>query len=1270
MILLNENTPEKMKYLKSFSILTLIALIASSCANYKINYSKAQENWKENKPEDREIEHTMFLIGDAGDFDDKKQSPALPLLKRKLDAASENSSVVFLGDNIYPGGLATKSEDLDRKLAEERLDAQLATLKDFKGKPMFIPGNHDWRYYGLKGIRRQEKYIEKRLNAGIVNEDDWGNYFLPDNGCSGPELVELSENVVVIIIDSQWYVSDWDTEPEINDGCDVKSRKVFRFELEEMLRKYKRKNVVLAMHHPLYSHGPHGGYFTIKQHIFPLTDLNEGAYVPLPIIGSLAAFLRGAVGTRTDLAHHKYKALKDDVLFGAKKNGRFIIASGHEHTLQYIEQDNQYQIVSGSGSNKSPAKVGKGSDFAYGGNYGFAQLDFYKDGSVWIKYWVVDKDNPEGEVVFRRKVKDKIDVTEESLMTDFPEYEEQKDSIETSLFSYKVKKKGAIHKAFLGSHYRDLYRQNYKMEVLDLAEFRGGMKPIKRGGGNQTNSLRLIDPNGKQFVLRSMEKDASRVLPYPFNKLSFAKPIVTDNFMSTHPFAAFSITSMAEASGIYHTNPKLVYVPKQPALGIYNDEFGGGAYLLEERPAKDWRELDSFGNSKKIISSGDVVHKILKNHKHKVDQDFVVRSRLFDLVINDFDRHNDQWRWASFKDKEKGVTTYRPIPRDRDQPFAKYDGLVTRGITALVPFLKQLYVYGPETKNIKWLTYGARTFDRAFMNELSWEDWEKEVKHIQKNLTDEVIDEGFQSWPKYAYETTGKKIADITKKRRDGLMELAKRHYLVVAKNVDVFGTEKKELFKVERLTDRETRVRMYQLKDKGRDSVLVYDRIFFTHETKEIRLFGENGDDRFHFTGETKKGILIRAIGGLDEDHFFEDSHVKRGGAKTKIYDTTTGNIIKLGKEGKDMTSNDREKNIYNKSDYHYEYDYMVPLPLVGYNPDRGLSLGANLLFTKYKFKKSPYASTHRVIGLLAFATKGVDLTYEGNFVDAIGKADFYLEGILRTPKWVQNYFGLGNNSLNPEATEDDLDFNRIRTSLTRIKTAVKQPIGGGGGFFSVGPFVERVDVEETLNRFVTSDDSGLPDDIFESKYYTGLDLELNFTNVNSLAKPTRGIVFQMGSSLKFNLKDQDKTFVPFKTELTIYESLTESESIVFASRIGAAFAFGDYEFFQAPFIGGNTNLRGYRGERFTGDKSFYHNSEFRARLFGSENSILPFSFGVSAGFDYGRVWLDGEDSNKWHSAYGGGVWVAPIDFIIISGQVFKSKEFAQVIVNIGYFF
>ena len=129
---------------------------------------------------------------------------------------------------------------------------QLDVVKKIKGKPLFLPGNQDWGY-GLKGLARQEKFIEKHLNKDIKDEEDWENYFYPDGGCPGPEIIEVNDQLVVIVVDSQWWVADWDDEPKIHDGCEVKNKFMMKFLFENAVRKYRNKNVVIAMHHPLVS---------------------------------------------------------------------------------------------------------------------------------------------------------------------------------------------------------------------------------------------------------------------------------------------------------------------------------------------------------------------------------------------------------------------------------------------------------------------------------------------------------------------------------------------------------------------------------------------------------------------------------------------------------------------------------------------------------------------------------------------------------------------------------------------------------------------------------------------------------------------------------------------------------------------------------------------------------------------------------------------------------------------------------------------------------
>ena len=133
---------------------------------------------------------------------------ALKNFKQHLDQADENSTAIFLGDNIYPAGFPSPKKEKEHKLAQNHLDAQLKTLEDFKGQPIFIPGNHDWYSDGPKGVKRQQDYIEEALDSKKV--------FQPRNG-RPIEKINISDNIVVIVLDSEWYLTDWDKYPTMND---------------------------------------------------------------------------------------------------------------------------------------------------------------------------------------------------------------------------------------------------------------------------------------------------------------------------------------------------------------------------------------------------------------------------------------------------------------------------------------------------------------------------------------------------------------------------------------------------------------------------------------------------------------------------------------------------------------------------------------------------------------------------------------------------------------------------------------------------------------------------------------------------------------------------------------------------------------------------------------------------------------------------------------------------------------------------------------------
>jgi len=1249
---------------KTIGILTFFLL--TSCANYKLNIANDIKSTPIST-ESGEIVHTMYLIGDAGNAKKgETPPPALALLKEKLDAATENSSVIFLGDNIYPDGMAPKSEKEERAKDKFRLDAQLNALADFKGRPFFVAGNHDWAKWGLDGVQRQEKYIEKRL--------DRGNVFVPDAGCGDPKEIEINENLTILAIDSQWFLQDWEGETEINDGCEVKNRFTFMKWFEEALKANRNKNVVIAMHHPLFSNGPHGGSTTIKQHIFPLTQLYDGAYIPLPGIGTIGAFLRATVGIPQDLSHPNYKELKKGLLAGAKKNGNFIFAAGHEHTLQYFEEDGQQFIVSGAGSKKEPAKLGNGAQFAYGQS-GFSQLDFYEDGSVNMKFWAAYKDKP-SKMVFEKKIKEALPSAGAEIPTSFPEFEKGEKEI-TFPLTEKNFEKGKFGRGLWGAHYRDVYKESITVPSIDLSKFRGGMTPVKRGGGYQTNSLRIIDPNGQQFVMRSLDKDESRIVPYPFNE-SFVVDIFKDNFSAAHPMAAITLADMADAAGVYHTNPQIVYMAKQPALGAYNDLFGGGLYLLEERPAKDWSNLASFGNSKKIISTYDVLENLTKNHRHKIDQSATIRARLFDILIGDWDRHDDQWRWASFKDKEKDLTIYRPIPRDRDQVYSKYDGTLFGILRYTIPFLKQLRKYDPKIppNKIQWVNYHSRHFDRTFMTEGGWEEWEAAAKHIKENVTDEIIEAAIKKWPANVYAIDGEETIKVLKQRRDDMLAYAEGLYGYLAQKVDVHGSEKKDYFLVQRLDAERTKVMVFDTnKEVDKIKAVLYSRIFRTSETKEITLYGYGDDDIFEIMGDVEESILIRAVGGLGDDHFIDNSSVNKGGQSTIVYDAQEEKTtLEIGSETKNAISDRPEFNQYNHRAWDYEMDYAMPLIAVGRNPDDGFLLSGQVTLTKYGFKKDPYESLQTFGGQVALETGAFAFNYSGEWIDAFNKWEFLLDAELRGPLYARNYYGLGNETINDEVIFGN-DYHRVRHRQYSIYPAFKKRFAGEAGGFSFGPLFELSEVKRTEGRFIDEIGDDFDPEVFENQTFMGARMSFNYLNLDKPGLPSRGIDLKTTLSYRINTGGNTNNFPSIKSALAIYQNLGAPGRLTLGTRVGVEHNFtNDFEFYQAAVLGGNgpdPNLRGFRRDRFSGRTAFYQNIDLRLKIADIKTKALPLSMGIFGGFDYGRVWLDEEDSDKWHTAIGGGLFFAPFDILAINFSYFRGDgEVNRFSFGGGFFF
>jgi hypothetical protein len=290
-----------------------------------------------------------ILIGDAGEVD----SAQVQVIRSATNLVlKEKTTVLFLGDNIYPRGMALPGTT-DQEQTREILRSQFEPLRATGAKVYFLPGNHDWDKSGPQGLEKVKaawKFISDQRDSALT--------MLPPNGCPDPQEIRLSADLTIIVFDSEWWLFPYEKENKAA-SCKCNTSRDVLEEFERIYNNNRGKIILLASHHPFQSYGNHGGHFTLMQHLFPLRDLNSALYVPLPVLGSLVALARTIKPAKEDLSHHVYKKMisQIDSVFAGYKN--LIHIAGHEHGLQFINRKENYQIVSGSGAKHSHVVKGK-----------------------------------------------------------------------------------------------------------------------------------------------------------------------------------------------------------------------------------------------------------------------------------------------------------------------------------------------------------------------------------------------------------------------------------------------------------------------------------------------------------------------------------------------------------------------------------------------------------------------------------------------------------------------------------------------------------------------------------------------------------------------------------------------------------------------------------------------------------------------------------------------------------------------------------------------
>ena len=357
----------KFKIAKSFSF-TIVLLLLSSCATFK---EQGISNIVNETPSNT-ITYSFYIAGGLGNASGIPNHDLLKRFKQELNNASENSTLVLTGDNISP---EIGNWKVDSLLVKQQLELSAG----FKGETVFLPGNNEWKSYELDKIEKVENYLKEveRKNTAVV----------PNNGCPIDYRV-INDELDLILVDSKWFVSNWSRIEGINSKCtDIVTRRRFMEELEGYIGDGQGKNIVIAMHHPVFTNGTYAGKTTVTDHA-----------TPLPVLGTIknAVMDMGAFNPE-HVNSRRYNYLRIAVSALAQANDRITLISGHEESLQLLEGGGIHQIVSGSLGEKSATKLGPGRITAIGGSIdyqgeyaygerGFARLDYFADGSSKVTF--------------------------------------------------------------------------------------------------------------------------------------------------------------------------------------------------------------------------------------------------------------------------------------------------------------------------------------------------------------------------------------------------------------------------------------------------------------------------------------------------------------------------------------------------------------------------------------------------------------------------------------------------------------------------------------------------------------------------------------------------------------------------------------------------------------------------------------------------------------------------------------------------------------------
>lgn len=813
------------------------------------------------------------------------------------------------------------------------------------------------------------------------------------------------------------------------------------------------------------------------------------------------------------------------------------------------------------------------------------------------------------------------------------------DSVKTSVHpSYNNVSK--THKKFFGENFRKEWAANVTLPVIRIDQVSGGLKVLQNGGGMQTKSVRLQDKSGKEWVIRSVEKAPDKLIPENL-KGTFAVDWVDDEYSGQHPYSALIVPPLADAVNIPHAHPVIGVLAPDPDLGQFGVDFGGRVVLMEER--------EPTGSS---INTLKLIRELQESYNNRLDAKEFLLARMLDLLVGDWDRHEDQWRWTVSKEGKERV--YAGVPRDRDQVFHVNQGLFPH--IASLPWINPvLGNFSSDIPHVKYSLFKTRFIQQYMDSQISYDEWMAIVKEFVTAENDAVLEAAINRLPKELYGIRNKELISKLKKRRDCIPAAMSEYYHFINRIVDVRTTDKDEFVTVISGKDKTMHIIIQKQGKNGNAGDTVMKAAYRPDITKEVRLYVAGGND--HIVIKNANSPVNLRIVGADGTKSYD---IQQAYKKIDIYgknDSVTFTGL-TGRVDKHLSSDTLNTRFITSN----PYNTWTPLATGTLNKDDGFLLGLGFRYVgRSGFRKLPYSTVQEFMVTHSFATSAFRMNYYGQWMQVFGKTDFTMKAMINAPDNTMNFFGQGNQT-SLDKTGDYRKFYRTRFDLYQFDPAFRWRTGEGS-FISAGPSAQFYHFDAAGNAgrsiyqpgLIKSYDSA---SVTSDRAHVGLVVNYTSNTKDSQVLPTKGYSIDVKLQGYVGLNDNSKSFAQLKPEFTYFQKIDPDARLVLSDRIGGGISLGDPAFYQSMFLGGQGNLLGYLQNRFTGQQMAFNDFQARLKLAKLGGYILPGQLGLTGFYDIGRVWIDGEHNNTWHYGTGGGIYFAPASLTVIQVIAGHSKE------------